>query len=182
MANFDFLENLAIKIKTNREKLTDVEDSLAYLNSRIHEIPLKRNTESTFAKIIGTEYDDKIEEMQKAKKGLEEEIKSLSDTVSADLSSFISEISSQDLVIPLDPNPELRDGKTVYRYKDGAKFTNVFDILSELLGLSAPLVVKDVMLSSSEITIATKEEFEAKQKFLNALSEIQKTLLIKKKP
>jgi len=49
-----------------------------------------------------------------------------------------------------------------------------------LLGLSAPLVVKDVMLSSTEITIATREEFEAKQKFISAMNEIQKTLLIKK--
>jgi phage baseplate assembly protein gpV len=98
------------------------------------------------------------------------------------MSTFISDISSRDLVIPLDPSPELKEGKTIYKYRDGARFTNIFDILSELLGLSAPLVVKDVMLSSSEITIATREEFEAKQKFVSSLNEIQKTLQIKKKP
>jgi hypothetical protein len=38
------------------------------------------------------------------------------------------------------------------------------------------------MLSSSEITISTHDEFEAKQKFVSSLNEIQKTLQIKKKP
>jgi hypothetical protein len=182
MADFNFLEKLAVKIKTDRSKLAQLEESLAYVNTEIHEIPLKRNTESTFAKIIGVGYDDRIEELQKSKESLEKQIKDLSDSVSSDMSTFISDMSSRELIIPLDPSPELKDGKTIYRYRDGARFTNIFDILSEILGLSAPLVVKDVMLSSSEITIATREEFEAKQKFVSSLNEIQKTLQIKKKP
>lgn len=181
MADFNFLEELAIKIKENRSKLAQLEESLAYVNTEIHEVPLKRNTESTFAKIIGVGYDDRIEELQKSKESLENQIKSLSDAVASDTSLFISDISSRDLVIPLDPSPEVKDGKTIYKYRDGARFRNIFDILSEMLGLSAPLVVKDVMLSSSEITIATHDEFEAKQKFVSSLNEIQKTLQIKKK-
>ena len=182
MADFNFLEELAGKIRDNRAKLAQLEESLAYVNVEMHEIPLKRNTESTFAKIVGVGYDDRLEELQKSKESLENQIKGLGDAVSSDMSTFISDISSRDLVIPLDPSPELKDGKTIYKYRDGARFNNIFDILSELLGLSAPLVVKDVMLSSSEIKIATHEEFEAKQKFVSALNEIQKTLQIKKKP
>ena len=182
MADFNFLEKLALKIKQNREKLTQLEESLTYVNTEIHEIPLKRNTESTFAKIIGVGYDDRIDELKKSKENLENQIKNLCDTASADMASFISEICSADLVIPLDPSPELKDGKTIYKYRDGVIYHNIFAILSELLGLSAPLVVKDVMLSSSMITIATREEYEAKQKFVSALNEIQKTLSIKKKP
>lgn len=183
MADFNFLEKTAVRIKENRAKLAQLEESLAYVDTEIHEIPLKRNTESTFAKIIGIGYDDdRIDELKKSKDNLENQIKNLSDAVTSDMSSFISEISSPDLVIPLEPNPNLKDGKTIYKYRDGAKFNNIFDVLSELLGLSAPLVVKDVMLSSTEITIATREEFEAKQKFISAMNEIQKTLLIKKNP
>ena len=182
MADFNFLEKIAARIKENRAKLAQLEESLAYVNTEIHEIPLKRNTESTFAKIIGIGYDDRIDEIKKSKDNLENQIKNLSDAVTSDMSSFISEISSPDLVIPLEPNPNLKEGKIIYKYRDGAKFNNIFDVLSELLGLSAPLVVKDVMLSSTEITIATREEFEAKQKFISAMNEIQKTLLIKKSP
>jgi hypothetical protein len=181
MADFEFLEKLAIRIKENRRKLFQLEESLSYVNAEIHEIPLKRTTESAFAKIIGVGYNDQIEELKKSKESLEKQIEEISNAVSADMSSFISEISSSNLVIPLEPSPDIKDGKTVYKYRNGAKFSNIFDILSELLGLSAPLVVKDVMLSSTEITIATREEFEAKQKFINAMNEIQNTLLIKKK-
>ena len=182
MADFNFLEELASKIKNNRTKLSQLEESLSYVNTEIHEIPLKRSTESTFAKIIGMGYNDRITELQKSKENLENQIKELDGAVSSDMATFIAEFSSADLVIPLDPSPELKDRKLIYKYRDGAKFTSIFDILSELLGLSAPLVVKDVMLSSSEITIATHEEFEAKQKFVSSLNEIQKTLQIKKKP
>src|SRR3989338_9480960 len=174
MADFNFLEKIAARIKENRAKLAQLEESLAYVNTEIHEIPLKRNTESTFAKIIGIGYDDRIDEIKKSKDNLENQIKNLSDAVTSDMSSFISEISSPDLVIPLEPNPNLKEGKIIYKYRDGAKFNNIFDVLSELLGLSAPLVVKDGMLSSTEITIATREEFEAKQKFISAMNEIQK--------
>ncbi|HXV67147.1 MAG TPA: hypothetical protein VD731_07985 [Nitrosopumilaceae archaeon] len=180
MADFNFLEKNALRIKENRTKLAQLEESLAHVNTEIHEVPLKRNTESTFAKFIGVGYEDRMDDLKKSKNELENQIKNLSEAVTVDMSSFISEITSPELVIPLEPNPTLKEGKIIYRYRDGAKFNNIFDVLSEILGLSAPLVVKDVMLSSTEITIASKEEFEAKQKFISSMNEIQKTLLIKK--
>jgi hypothetical protein len=57
----------------------------------------------------------------------------------------------------------------------------MFDILSELLGLSMPILVKDVMLSSSEVVVKVSDELEAKKKFINCMNEVQKTLLIKKR-
>ncbi|MEJ2271934.1 MAG: hypothetical protein P8X91_05550, partial [Candidatus Bathyarchaeota archaeon] len=97
------------------------------------------------------------------------------------LESFRSEITSKEFVIPLDPKFTIRDGKTVYKYKNNENFENVFIILSEMLGLSLPLVIKDVMLGPTEIVIAEKDEFDAKQKFINIFSEVQNTLLIKKR-
>jgi hypothetical protein len=181
MSNFESLENLGIQIKENRLKLHDVEDSLSNVNVQLHEIPLKRSTESTFAKMIGIGYDDKLVELEKAKEQLERTKTDLRSTIDKDINTFISEISSPNLIIPLEANPKIIDGKTVYKYRDNSTFQNVFDILCEMLGLSFPLVVKDVMLSPTEIVIAVKDEFEAKQKFINSLHEIQNTLLIKKK-
>src|SRR3972149_1969173 len=89
MADFNFLEKTAVRIKENRAKLAQLEESLAYVNTEIHEIPLKRNTESTFAKIIGIGYDDRIDELKKSKDNLENQIKNLSDAVTSDMSSFI---------------------------------------------------------------------------------------------
>lgn len=181
MSDFEFLENLAIQIKENRSKLHSVEDSLSNVNIKLREIPLKRTTESTFAKMIGISYDDKLSELEKEKEHLEQTLTELKTSISKDKDTFISEITSPNLIIPLDEKSNISDGKTVYKYRNGAQFKNLFDILCETLGLISPLVVKDVMLSPTEITIAVKDEFEAKQKFINSFHDIQNTLLIKKK-
>lgn len=181
MADFEFLEKIAIRIIQNRLQLHSVEDMLSDTNFKIHEIPLKRSTESTFAKMIGVSYDDNMTKLEKDKEMLERQKETLKNSINNDLNTFLLEISSPELVIPLEPNPLKEGGKIVYRYKNNSKFKNLFEILSELLGLSSPLVVKDVMLSPTEIVIAVPDEFEAKQKFIKSMSEVQNTLLIKKR-
>lgn len=180
MADLQFLEQMALQIKCDRQHLTDIEDELDTVNFRIREIPLKITTESSFAKIIGEEYHDSTQELENAKNRLIEERDSLTIKIREDISKFISEFASPSLVIPLDPNPKIGDDNTIFRYKSGLTFQNVFDLLSELLGLSLPLLVKDVMFSPSEIVIKVNDEYEAKEKFLSSLHEVQKTLSIKK--
>lgn len=181
MVDFEFLEQTALRIKENRSQLLTTEDLLAKIKFQIHEIPLKRSTESTFAKMIGVGYDDKISVLENEKTSLESKRDELRTAVKNDMDVFISEFSSQNLVIPLDSTPTIVDKKIVYKYRNNSTFPHIFDILSEILGLSSPLVVKDVLLSQAEIVIATPDEFEAKQKFVSSMSEIQNTLLIKKK-
>jgi hypothetical protein len=181
MVNFQFLEDLAVEIQENRKKLAGLEMPLLDVNTRLHEIPLHRATESTFAKMTGTSYEDRFSELENAKNDLDSQKEKMESLIEEQIEKFLSEITSQDIVIPLNPNPVLIDKKTVYKYDNDKNFKNLFNILSELLGLSSPLVVKDVMLSSNEIVIAETDEFEAKQKFINCFSEIQNTLLIKKK-
>jgi len=181
MSDFYFLENLAIKIQENRKKLDALDKRLSDLNLRLHEIPIHRTTESSFAKLTGSTYEDKFSELEKAKNELETQKNDLEKLTEENIESFISTITSQDFVIPLDPKFEIIEGKTVYKYQNGVKFENAFKILAELLGLSIPLVIKDVMLTPTEIVIAERDEFDAKQKFVNIFSEVQNTLLIKKR-
>ena len=181
MSDFNFLESLAVKIHENRRILNGIGASLSDVNARLHEIPLQRSTESTFAKMIGSSYDDKLTELENAKKELENKLKNIEQLIEKQVETFLLEITSESIVIPLEPKPMLKNGKTVYKYRDDKKFENVFVILSELLGLSFPIVVKDVMLSPTEVVIAEKDEFDAKQKFISRFSEIQNTLLIKKR-
>jgi len=181
MADFDFLENIAARIIQNRLNLHTIEDTLSDIKAKIHEVPLKRTTESAFAKMIGIGYEDNMAELEKQRQNLEQQKDNLRNSINNDLNTFISEISSTELVVPLEPNPEKKDGKTIYRYRNNTQFKNIFEILSELLVLSSPLIVKDVMLSSAEIIIAVSDEFEAKQKFIRSMNEIQNTLQIKKR-
>ena len=181
MADFYFLEELAIKILENRKKLKALDARLSDINIRLHEIPLHRSTESSFAKMIGESYDDNVTDLEKAKKELETQKKALETQEEEQIEKFISEITSEDIVVPLNPKASIKDGKTFYSYRENAKFENLFLILSELLGLSLPLVIKDVMLSPTEIVISEKDDYEAKQKFLTIINEVQNTLLIKKR-
>ena len=181
MAELSYLEEVAGRIKANRQHLADVDDVLLDVKAKIHELPLKLPTESTFAKMIGVEYRDEMTELEQSRDKLISQKEELENTIKKDTDTFIAEITSPELVIPLEPVPKFSDGNTIYKYRDGVKFTNVLDILSELLGLSAPLVVKDVMLSSSEIIVKVSDELEAKKKFINSMNEVQKTLLLKKR-
>lgn len=181
MSDFYSLEKLAIQIQENRKKLEGYDLRLSDINLRLHEIPLHRSTESSFAKMIGASYEDKFSELEKAKVELEDQSQKIEKLVNDQLEKFLSEITSKEFVIPLDPKATIQDGKTVYKYRNNEKFENVFIILSEMLGLSTPLVIKDVMLTPTEIIIAEKDEFDAKQKFISIFNEVQNTLLIKKR-
>jgi len=181
MADFNFLEQVATQIKKNRQQLTDIESELSKINFRIHEIPLKISTESNFAKMIGEQYNDSTKDLESSKEKLMGEKESLTMKINEDISTFITEFTSQELVIPLEPNPKVVDGNTLFKYKGGSTFGNIFDILGELLGLSLPILVKDAMFSPTEILIKVTDEYEAKQKFLSSISEVQKTLSIKRR-
>ena len=181
MVDFFFLETLAIKILENREKIKALDARLSDINMRLHEIPLHRSTESSFAKMIGESYEDNVSNLENAKKELEDQKKLFEVEEEEQTEKFISEITSQSIVIPINPKSTKKKKKTFYKYRDDAKFENLFRILSELLGLSLPLVIKDVMLTPTEIVISEEDEYEAKQKFLTIISEVQNTLLIKKR-
>jgi hypothetical protein len=180
MTDFNSLEEIALRIKRNRQQLSSIEDELSKVNAKMHELPRKSETESAFAKMIGMEYHNELDDLEKERERLAAEKEVLASTVANDLSTFMNELTSPDLTIPLEPVPKFTDGNAIYSYRNNAKFSSVFEILSELLGLSVPLVIKDVMLSPSEIVIKAKEEFEAKRKFINSINEVQKTLSIKK--
>ncbi len=181
MVDFHCLEEVAGRIKSSRQQLWNVENELSTVNVLTHELPLKSATESTFAAMIGVEYHDQLEELEGVRENLETQKETLASTINSDVATFIREITSSDLLIPLEPRPSLNEGNTIYTYRNGAKFSNTFDILSELLGLSAPIVVKDVMLSSSEVVVKVSDEFEAKKRFLSGMNEVQKALSIKKR-
>ena len=181
MVDFHYLEGVAGRIKSNRQQLINVEAELARVNFRIHELPLKSVTESTFAKMIGEQYHDELGELEKIKNEMVSDKDKLGEIIKNDTNTFVTEITSPELVIPLELPPQLREGNTIFKYKNGTKFNSVFEILSELLGLSAPILVKDVMFSASEIVVKVSDEYEAKQKFISSMNEVQKTLSIKKR-
>ncbi len=181
MTDFNYLEEIAQKIKLDKQQLFNVDEELSKVNARIHELPRKTVTESAFARMIGVDYHDELSDLEMAKEKLVAQKDLLVHAVADGMSILLNELTSPELVIPLEPVPKFKDGNTIYSYRNGSKFSNLFDMLSELLGLSLPIVIKDVMLSPLEIVIKANDEFEAKRKFITTINEIQKTLSIKKR-
>src|SRR3989338_1159211 len=105
MADFNFLEDLAKRVKSERTSLHQVDEELKSVNMRLHELPLKKPTESTFAKMIGVQYEDQMGQLEKMKLSLESQKEQLATSIKNGTDTFITEISSQELVIPLDPKP-----------------------------------------------------------------------------
>ena len=82
------------------------------------------------------------------------------------------------MIIPLEENPKIVYESTIYKYRNDAKLKNIFDILCAILVISQ--LVPDMMLSSTEIVIDLKEEFEVKQNPISRFHKVQNTLLMKK--
>lgn len=82
------------------------------------------------------------------------------------------------MIIPLEENPKIVYENTIYKYRNDAKLKNIFDILCAILVISQ--LVPDMMLSSTEIVIDLKEEFEVKQNHISRFHKVQNTLLMKK--
>ncbi|MEK6929572.1 MAG: hypothetical protein AABZ42_02755 [Thermoproteota archaeon] len=82
------------------------------------------------------------------------------------------------MIIPLEENPKIVYENTIYKYRNDAKLKNIFDILCAILVISQ--LVPDMMLSSTEIVIDLKEEFEVKQNPISRFHKVQNTLLMKK--
>lgn len=82
------------------------------------------------------------------------------------------------MIIPLEENPKIVYENTIYKYRNDAKLKNIFDILCAILVISQ--LVPDMMLSSTEIVIDLKEEFEVKQNLISRFHKVQNTLLMKK--
>ncbi|MCS7141979.1 MAG: hypothetical protein NZ888_07345 [Candidatus Nitrosocaldus sp.] len=167
-----YLDQLASKIKTNRDRIARLRQELAELDSRMRD----KAMEMEFARIIGYEYDDEDAESMKAR--LNSEIDALEEAVKNDMEAFINGLISQDLVIPIEPRP-VEDGsgrgrgRLVYRYRDGATFTNFVAMLSTLLPKAN---IRDLSFMQDGIAIDAKDEREAKYKFVNSIREMQRIL------
>src|SRR5207245_8061975 len=116
------------KIKSKRQQVNNDEAELIRVNFRIHEVPLKSVTESTFAKMVGDQYHDELAELEKIKNELASEKEKLGETIKTDTNTFVTEITSPDLVIPLELPPKFQEGNKIFKYKNGVKFNSIFDI------------------------------------------------------
>ncbi|WKT57306.1 hypothetical protein QVH35_07750 [Candidatus Nitrosotenuis chungbukensis] len=86
---------MAKKVKSERINLHQIDEELKSVNMRLHELPLKKPTESTFAKMIGIQYEDQMEQLEKMKLNLESQKDQITSSIKKDTDTFITEMAPQ---------------------------------------------------------------------------------------
>ncbi|MEM0446346.1 MAG: hypothetical protein QW574_02725 [Candidatus Nitrosocaldus sp.] len=170
-----YLDELAARIKVNRDKIARLRQELVDLDARMRD----KAIDQEFARIIGYHYEDEDIESMRAR--MNSEIDALEESVKNDMEAFMNGLISQDLILPIDPKPVTdtngngRGGgsKIVYRYRDNAVFTNFVVLLSTLMSKAT---VKDVTFMQDGIAIDAVDEREAKYKFVNSIREMQRII------
>ncbi len=169
-----YLDELAARIKANRDKIARLRQELTDLDARMRD----KAIDLEFARIIGYDYED--EDIESIRARMSNEIDALEEAVKNDMEAFMNGLISQDLIIPIEPKPIADadgDGKgrsrIVYRYRDDALFTNFVALLSTLLGKTT---VKDVTFMQDGIAVDAVSERDAKYKFVNSIRELQRML------
>ncbi|MEM4348824.1 MAG: hypothetical protein QW712_00165 [Candidatus Nitrosocaldus sp.] len=175
-----YLDELAARIKVNRDKIARLRQELADLNARMRD----KAIEQEFARLIGYQQED--EDVESVRARINSEIDALEETVKSDMEAFINGLASSELIIPIDPHPIIDEhsttnssigrGKIIYKYRDGAIFTNFVGMFSLIFNNCS---VKDIIFTPEYVLVNAKDEREARYRFVNSIREMQR-MLVKK--
>ncbi len=173
-----YLDELAARIKVNRDKIARLRQELADLDARMRD----KAIDQEFARLIGYQQEDEDAESMRAR--INTEIDALEETVKNDMEAFINGLASSELIIPIDPRPVIGDeqsttnsnrgrGKIIYKYRDGAIFTNFVSMFSVIFN---NCTVKDIIFTPDSVIVNAKDEREARYRFVNSIREMQRML------
>ncbi|MEM2924021.1 MAG: hypothetical protein QW560_06405 [Candidatus Nitrosocaldus sp.] len=175
-----YLDELAARIKVNRDKIARLRQELADLNARMRD----KAIDQEFARLIGYQQED--EDVESVRARINSEIDALEETVKSDMEAFINGLASSELIIPIDPHPIIDEhsatnssigrGKIIYKYRDGAIFTNFVGMFSLIFNNCS---VKDIIFTPEYVLVNAKDEREARYRFVNSIREMQR-MLVKK--
>ena len=174
-----YLDELAARIKVNRDKIARLRQELADLDARMRD----KAIDQEFARLIGYQQEDEDAESMRAR--INSEIDALEEALKNDMEEFINGLASSELIIPIDPRPVIGDehsttnggrGKIIYKYRDSAIFTNFVGMFSVIF---SNCTVKDIIFTPDSVIVNAKDEREARYRFVNSIREMQR-MLVKK--
>ncbi|GBC73754.1 hypothetical protein HRbin04_01160 [archaeon HR04] len=174
-----YLDELAARIKVNRDKIARLRQELADLDARMRD----KAIDQEFARLIGYQQEDEDAESMRAR--INSEIDALEEALKNDMEEFINGLASSELIIPIDPRPVIGDehsttnggrGKIIYKYRDSAIFTNFVGMFSVIFN---NCTVKDIIFTPDSVVVNAKDEREARYRFVNSIREMQR-MLVKK--
>lgn len=171
------LEVSAGRLLEEQKRLRAMDAELAMLKQELKELPRQAEKDKSFFALIGLNYEDpghsnREAELKKEREGV---LKSIAEAES----NVLKGLTSERLVVPLDPTPVVDGGTYTFKFRSQATFPKTMEELSEMLGIPAPLRIGPVTISADRISVNEADQYFAKVKIVEAFENIRKTVSLK---
>jgi hypothetical protein len=171
------LEVAAGRLLEEQKRLRVMDAELAVLRQELKDLPRRAEKDKGFFALIGLNYEDPGHAHREAE--LKKERDSVLKHIAEAEKMVLDGLTSNRLVVPLDPNPII-DGHTyTFKFRSLATFPKTIEELSELLGIPAPLRVGPVIISADRIAVNEVDPYFAKQRVVEAFENIRKSVSLK---
>lgn len=172
--NLTELEVTAGTLLEEQKRLRTIEAELEVLSQEIKQDPKRNEKDRAFYALIGMDWSDpghkdRDAELRKEQEAVLSSIREAQEVV-------LRGISSEHLLVPLDPTPAFEGGVCTFKFRSGATFPKSVEEISVLLGISTPLRIGDVTIYPEKVTVNESDEFFAKKKVVEAFEDIGKTV------
>ena len=171
------LEVYAGRLLEEQKRLRTMDAELSMLKQELKDLPRQAAKDKSFFALIGLNYEDpghanREAELKKEREGVLKNIREAEDKV-------LKGLTSDRLVVPLDPTPIVEGATYTFNFRSQATFPKTLEELSELLGISSPLMIGPVTISTDKISVKEADQYFAKVKIVEAFENIRKTVSLK---
>lgn len=179
--NFSELEVVAAGLLEQKKRLQHVKDELSGIKLELKEQPRRSEKDRRFYELIGLDWEEPSDVKKKAVE-LEREQAEAQLAIRDAETKIRRGFAQGGIVVPLDPTPNKRGANWVFTYRSRASYPYAVGGLAELLGISQPMVVDNVTISSDNITVREDDPYYAKEAVVEAFEKARKTILLKLSP
>jgi hypothetical protein len=171
------LDTIAARLLQEQKELDDLTHDIKQLEADLREYPRRAEGEKKFYALIGLDWDEP--KLKEKLKELSERREVLSKTISEENAKIFEALSEKNLIVPLDPKPAIDGGNTSFKYRANISYSNAVQELANILGLTVPLRVDDVVIEHDKITVSEVDPHYAMDKVVTAFDKISKTVALK---
>ncbi len=175
------LEVTAGRLLDEKRRLRNIDGELSRLQADLKELPRRAQKDKKFYSLIGLNWEEphqlieREEELRKEREGVLMAISEAHETI-------VKGFSSDGLVVPLEPDPEVEGNQYFFNYRSEATFPKTLEALAELLGIPAPLKIDEVTIWADRIGVVEADQYFAKVKVVEAFEKVRKTVSLKLAP
>ncbi|MCL4355488.1 MAG: hypothetical protein JRM79_01450 [Nitrososphaerota archaeon] len=172
--NLTELEVAAGRLLEEQKRLKTIDSELDVLSQEITQDPKRNEKDQAFYALIGLDWSDPGHQDRAA--ALKRERGDVLASIREVHGQMFTGLSSDRLIVPLDPIPVSGGRSFTFRFRSGATFPKSVEAFSAMLGIPSPLSLGDVTISEDRVVVAESDEYFAKKKLVDAFEDLRKAL------